>query len=83
MARNQSTEESENTFGLAKLVATCHYEAIDVNFSPANRYASNDLRSNNLFESIVPRYNHDRSYFTPAFCLSADQVPMELCRIII
>ena len=75
MARNQSIGNSENILKLTKTVSTCHYGPIDVNFMPLNRYFKINLRSNNVFESILPRYNLDKSYFTPAFCLTADQVP--------
>ena len=81
----QETKQSPQLFTIfshsivsGRSVTTSPSESI---FRPFKSIASAYLRPNNAIESIIPFFNNDRNYFTPAFILKREKVHLSLKKI--
>lgn len=78
MAKNQTVDRPVSIFSLSRFKVGCYYNTVSVDFTSTQRYSNSKLRPNNHFESIVPKFNHDRNCHTPAFILPNEQVRFDV-----
>jgi hypothetical protein len=74
MTDNQVLAQNLKIFSLIRLKADCKILPVRVDFAPPHMYLPLSLRPNTPPTSIVPSYNRDACFFTPAFLLPTDKV---------
>ena len=62
-----SADKNQNLLSLCRIKKDCFYPPITVDFTPILRYQSPPCRPPHKYQSILPTFNQDQHYFTPAF----------------